>query len=119
MVKNLLSIFIILIFVTYLNITKMATVAGQILQQLGGSKFTAMVGAKHYQDNGGNTLVTKFKGSRIANIMYITLNSMDLYDVKICKYKGMELKTVKEVKNCYCDTLTEIFEETTGLRTSL
>ena len=97
----------------------MATVASEILRQLGGYKFIAMTGAKCYSDNNGNTLVTKFKGSRVANIMYITLNSMDLYDIKICKYSGLNVKTVKEINNCYDDMLTEIFEETTGLRTSL
>ncbi len=94
----------------------MAT-ANEILNQLGGSKFIAMTGASCYSD--GDTLVTKFKGSKAANIMYVTLNNNDLYDVKICKYKGMEVKTIKEVNNAYADMLKPIFEQTTGLRTSL
>lgn len=91
--------------------------ANTILNQLGGNKFIAMTGAACYSD--GNTLVAKFKGSKVANIMYVTLNDADLYDVKICKFKGLDVKLVKEVNNAYADTLKAIFENTTGLRTSL
>ena len=93
--------------------------AETILQQLGGNKFMAMTGATCYSDNNGNTLITKFKGSRVANIMYITLNSLDTYDVKIAKFKGLDIKPVKEVAGAYDDMLRDIFESTTGLRTSL
>lgn len=93
--------------------------ATEILNQLGGNKFIAMTGASVYSDNNGQTLVAKFKGSRVANIMYITLNSMDLYDVQICKFRGLDVKVVKEVSNAYNDMLKNIFETTTGLRTSL
>jgi hypothetical protein len=93
------------------------TIATKILNQLGGNKFIAMTGANCYSD--GNTLVTKFKGSRIANIMYITLNEKDLYTIKICKFKGMEIKTIKEVNNAYADMLKSTFELVTGIRTSL
>jgi hypothetical protein len=51
--------------------------------------------------------------------MYVTLNSMDLYDIKICKFRGLDVKVVKEVSNAYNDMLRDIFESTTGLRTSL
>ena len=93
------------------------TTAATILKQLGGSKFIAMTGATCYSD--GNTLVSKFKGSKIANIMYVTLNSLDLYDVKICKYRALEVKTIFEIENVYADMLKSIFENTTKLRISL
>lgn len=93
------------------------TTAQTILQQLGGSKFVAMTGATCFSD--GNTLIAKFKGSRIANIMYVTLNSMDTYDVKIGKFRGLEFKPVKQIAGAYSDMLRPIFEETTGLYTSL
>ena len=89
-----------------------------ILSQLGGSRFIAMTGASVFSD-GENTLVTKFKGSKVANIMYITLNSMDTYDVKICKYSKLNVSTIKEVNGAYSDMLKPIFENCTGLRTSL
>lgn len=93
------------------------TIATEILNQLGGNKFIAMTGATCYSD--GNTLISKFKGSKIANIMYISLNECDLYDVKICKFKGVDLKTVKEFKGVYADMLQNIFTSTTGLQTQL
>lgn len=89
-----------------------------ILQQLGGNKFIAMTGACCYAD-GENTLVVKFKGSRIANIMYITLNSLDLYDVKIAKYRNLDVKTIAEISNAYADMLKTIFTQHTKLYTSL
>jgi hypothetical protein len=51
--------------------------------------------------------------------MYITLNENDLYDVKICKFKGIDIKTVKEVNSAYADMLKPLFEKTTGLKASL
>jgi hypothetical protein len=51
--------------------------------------------------------------------MYVTLEENDLYTVKIAKFRGLDVKTIKEVKNVYADMLTSIFENTTGLRTSL
>ena len=92
-------------------------VAQTILDQLGGRRFIAMTGATCIAD--GNTLIVKFKGSSIANIMYVTLNSLDLYDVQIAKYRGMNVKVVSETSGAYSDMLRPIFEKTTGLRTSL
>ncbi len=92
--------------------------AQTILQQLGGNKFIAMTGASCYSD-GPNKLVVKFKGSKVANLMYVTLNSMDTYDVQICKFRGMDVKTVSHVNGVYCDMLRPMFTEITGLYTSL
>jgi hypothetical protein len=92
------------------------TTATTILNQLGGNKFIAMTGATCYSD--GNTLISKFKGSKIANIMYITLNENDTYDVKLCKFRGLDVKTIKEVTGAYAEMLKPIFEGTTGLKTS-
>ena len=90
-----------------------------IVKQLGGNRFAAMTGAQFIAD-GENTLIVKFRGSREANIMYITYQpGADLYDLKIAKYRGLNVKTVKEVEGCYEDMLIPIFEKTTGLCTSL
>lgn len=99
------------------QITENMTTAAQILNQLGGNKFIAMTGAACFSD--GNTLIAKFKGSKIANIMYVTLNENDLYDVKICKFKGLDIKLIKEVIGAYAEMLKPIFEQTTGLKTSI
>ena len=94
-----------------------AAIAREILNQLGGNKFIAMTGATVMRD--GATLVAKFKGSRIANIMYITLNAMDLYDVRICKFRGCDIKEVASMENAYHDMLQPFFTKVTKLYTSL
>ena len=94
-----------------------AQIAATILKQLGGNKFIAMTGATVMRD--GATLVAKFKGSRIANIMYITLNDLDLYDVSICKFRGCNVKEVANMQNAYNDMLLPFFTQTTKLYTSL
>lgn len=95
----------------------MAT-AKEILNQLGGNMFIAMTGATCYAD-GANTLVVRFKGSRLANTVYITLNSLDLYDVIFRKITTTKHGIVKEYNGIYNDQLRKIFEDTTGLLTSL
>jgi len=44
---------------------------------------------------------------------------LDLYDVKIAKYKGLDVKVVKEATDVYDDMLVAIFESATGLNTIL
>lgn len=95
----------------------MNEVAGTIINQLGGRQFVAMTGAKGYHDK--DSVVIKFKGSRIANYVTITLNVMDTYDVKFSKIQGVNIKTVKVLEGIYNDQLRPLFEEVTGLRTSL
>jgi hypothetical protein len=85
-----------------------------IFRQLGGNKFRVMTGAT-FMTSGENTLCVKFKGSRNANYMTITLNSNDLYDMKI--QKG--IKVVSEFNDVYNDMLQSIFTNVTGLYTSL
>lgn len=89
----------------------------ETIQQLGGNKFAAMTGAAFFKD--GEKLIVKFRGSRIANIMYISLNEFDTYRVKICKYRGMNVKTVSDVNGIYSDGLREHFTNVTKLYTSL
>ena len=98
-----------------------ATVANNILLQLGGmGRLKAMVGATNfvYDDN---SLKFKFKSCRKANVIQITLNSMDLYDIKFFKYnsRSLECKEVKEMKDIYNDMMKSLIEEFTGLYLSL
>ena len=93
--------------------------AQKILYTIGGNKFIAMTGATIYSQNNGQTLVAKFKGSRIANILYVTLNGNDLYDVKISKFQNMDIKDVAEFKDIFAQNLKYAFENTTKLRISL
>jgi hypothetical protein len=114
--KDLERIYICMYICIYQNGKKMNTQT-QILKALGGNKFLAMTGAVCFANN--DTLIVKFKGCSKANIMYVTLTSSDLYDVKICKYKNLDVKPVYQADGVYCDSLRSIFTQVTGLYTSL
>lgn len=92
-------------------------IASTILHQLGGRRFIAMTGASCYYD--GAKAIFKFKGSRVANCVSITLNVMDTYDVVFTKFRGIEVKTVREINGVYAEDLADTFESVTGLRTRL
>jgi hypothetical protein len=96
----------------------------QLLEQLGGNQFCMMVGVKGRNhdvmvSNSLNYVRIKFKGSKVANIMYVTLNERDTYNVQFGKYRGDIYKVVSDHKNIYDDQLRGLFEKTTLLRTSL
>jgi hypothetical protein len=84
-------------------------------------KFMVMVGAHNLacSSEGCGTMMLKFKGSKVANYLKITLTAMDLYDVEFGKIWGVNYKVVKKVEGYYNDMLVRLFEETTGLYTKL
>jgi hypothetical protein len=104
-----------------MNVNEQKRVAGTILEQLGGRKFMTMVGAHNLvcSDEGCGTMMLKFKGSKVANFLKITLTAMDLYDVEFGKIWGHRYTVVKTAKGYYNDMLVRLFEETTGLYTKL
>ena len=96
-------------------------IAKTILQQLGGSKFLVMTGAKNLLDH-GNALSMRISGNMTRNrINYvkITLDPSDTYTVEFGKVRGTKYTVVDSVDDVYCDKLREIFESKTGLLTSL
>jgi hypothetical protein len=95
------------------------TIAEIIAQQLGGRRFAMMTGAVFLQQDAGNTLVVRFKGSNKTNILEIKYNSKDLYDMTFRKLRGTKLKTIETHNDVYSDQLQQIFEATTGLYTKL
>lgn len=99
----------------------MNSIAYTIYQQLGGRQFAFMVGVKNLVD-GGNSLKILLK-NRSINVVTITLNVWDLYDVE---YKRISTrcgnwieKTVASSEGLYCDMLRADFEEKTGLATTM
>ena len=91
----------------------------EILNQLGGNKFKVMTGSKNFAySNEGNTLTFKLGSGAKKSITYIsiTLNSMDLYDIKFMDRKG---KVISEFNDIYADQLTTIFTQETGFYTKL
>lgn len=98
--------------------TTETTIAGTILNQLGGRRFVAMTGA-HSILNLGNGLQVKFKGSKRANVMRVELLECDLYTVRFYKMKGIDCPMVDEYALVHAESLQTVFTRATGLYTSL
>lgn len=100
--------------------TNEQTVAGIILEQLGGNKFIAMTGAKNFTRDGSSL---RFKLPRSArdgiNLVTITLDPSDTYTVQFAKYRALYVYPVKTVSDVYADSLTRVFTDATGLAVSL
>ena len=95
-------------------------VARIIWEQLGGNKFRMMTGAKNLLNLGDGIAMKLGRNSSNSNYLKITLNSMDLYDMKFCKLtRNFEEKSVIEYNNIYNDMLTDTFTAHTGMYTSL
>lgn len=98
-------------------------VAGTILQQLGGRKFTTMTGAKNIfavnEKLGGLSFkLPRFAGVKV-NYVKIVLNGNDLYDIEFGRIYGNKYSLLNTVNDVYCDQLEEIFTQETGLATRL
>ena len=95
-------------------------VAETILKTLGGNKFRMMTGAKNLAGDENSLSIRIGRNSSNSNYLKITLNSMDLYDMKFCKLtRKFEEKSVTEYCDVYNDMLTDVFTEHTGMYTKL
>lgn len=93
-----------------------------ILQQLGGSKFIAMTGAKEFI-GGSEFLGFKIPKNR-SSANRVTIKyfpAKDLYEIDFIKSEryGLNTKIVKSFDNVYADQLRDIFTSVTGMETSL
>lgn len=113
------------------------TIANTIIQQLGGRQFAMMYNVKTFYaiDNGVKFKIGRNKSK--ANMIKITLNGSDLYDVEFIniprqataaqfiKYgikKVMEMERPKVLhtnNDIFCDMLCKCLEDYTGLYTRL
>lgn len=97
-------------------------IAKTIYQQLGGAKFSLMTGAKNFCADENSLNFSIGKNSTKCNRIKITYNyGADLYSMTFYSYspKNLTLKTLKEIDGVFCDQLTELFTQYTGLYTSL
>lgn len=95
-------------------------IANTIRTQLGANKFTAMTGAKNMVAT-GNGLQFQVPGGmgRKAFTTLIELSGHDLYNVSIWKGSVLNMKKVEEKTGVSAENLRSVFEQMTGLRTSL
>jgi hypothetical protein len=97
------------------------TTAHTILQQLGGSRFIAMTGARSFV--GSQTGLTFKLPARFArggiNVVRIALDPSDTYTVEFGKLWGLDYRTIKTLDGVYAEDLQDIFTDATGLDTHL
>ncbi len=94
-------------------------VAATILSQLGGNRFVAMTGSSSfvYGDNMLNFRVGS--NPKRVKAVRITLEPSDTYKVEFLVMRNLKMITLSEASGVYCDNLREVFENHTGLLTSL
>jgi hypothetical protein len=92
-------------------------IAQTILEQLGGRRFIAMTGARDFLDC-GNALKFRIPGNiaqKRINLVMITLNGSDLYDVEFGRLWKMNYKPVEKHDDVYFDELQPLFTQVTGM----
>lgn len=98
--------------------TTEGAVADTIRDQLGG-KALYMIGAKNLMAD-KNTLQFKFmKNKTGGNLMRITLNGADTYDIQVLGGSAGAMKVKAEEKGIHVDALAKTIEKMTGLALSL
>jgi hypothetical protein len=96
-------------------------IANTILSQIGGRQMASMTGAKDFTaiENGLQfKLPSNFAKDGI-NCVRVVLDPCDTYTVTFLKVRGTSVKQIASYDQTYCDQLRGLFEEVTGLRTSL
>ncbi|WP_027188845.1 hypothetical protein [Desulfovibrio cuneatus] len=99
--------------------------AGTVIEQLGGNKFVAMTGAKNFMGLSSGLQFDLPKSAHYVkngiNRVHVVLTTMDEYTVTFYKIskRGLECKTIAEVKHVYSDQLCTVFTAGTGLETRL
>ena len=93
--------------------------AKTLLQQLGGNKFKAMVGAKDFGIGSDGLHFKIGRNSKSISHIVIRLTSMDLYEMKFLRVRAGKITVVKKVNNVYNDMLGKIFTKYTGMHVRL
>lgn len=97
------------------------TVANTILAQLGGRRFIAMTGAKDLTGGSDSLFFSVGRNAKRINRVKVTLTAADDYTVEFGRYspKNFTYTPVETVEGVYCENLTDVFTQGTGLLTSL
>jgi hypothetical protein len=101
----------------------MSAVSTTIFEQIGGGQMVAMTGARGFCTiSNGQGLGFQIPGNLCKsgiNLVTVVLDPSDTYTVTFNRRRGTKVKAVKTVDMVYCDQLRDLFEEVTGLLTSL
>lgn len=93
-------------------------VASEIVDQLGGArKLQVFIGLKGLKSlpNGVELHFNLFPHAGAVNVVRITLNGLDLYDLEFIRVRGAKMKVVSTAENVYSSELRRVFEAKTGL----
>lgn len=98
----------------------MIAVAENILHQLGDSRFILMTGAKQFVKS-EDGLTFRIPLSNGINLVNVTLDEDDTYRVTFFRWnqRRLEKTIVATHSTVYCDMLRSVFENETGLFTTL
>ena len=101
------------------NMSNLA-VANEIIRQLGGAgRLSAMTGAKNFVGSDNSVHFRIGRNSKGVNVVRITLNAMDTYDVEYGRIRKFDFKVLAKEDGIYNDMLRESFERNTGMYLSL
>jgi hypothetical protein len=95
------------------------TVAQTILEQLGGSRFLAMTGARDMVTVRNGLTMKVGRNTRGVTHVTITLTVHDMYDMLFQRVHAHRVTLKAEKVHLYWDQLRPMFERETGLLTSL
>ena len=101
--------------------TEAYSVANTIWQQLGGQRFSFMTGVKPVcygeKDNKVYLLMSVGRNKNNINLFEVAYNEgKDTYEVRFIRKRGIEAHTIARFDDVYCDMLTTIFTQYTGLK---
>jgi len=107
--------------------TNQMNIANTILEQIGGRRFAIMTGAKNFsamKENSetgqlGGLMFSIGRNSKGINKVIIRYMANDTYTMEFGTIRKYEYKVKTVVEEVYCDMLTDIFTDATGLEVSL
>ncbi len=102
------------------SVEKKGLVAKTILNQLGGSKFIAMTGARSFtsEEDALNFRIPSKNKSKATHIKVI-LNVMDTYDMEFISSARLGCRLLNKIGSIHAEDLQRIFTIETGLDTHL
>ena len=91
-----------------------------ILNQLGGSKFIAMTGAKDFVTSEREVKFRIGRGARDGmNVIVVALAADETYTMTGAKLRSFKFQELRKIENIYAEDLRHFFKDLTGLDTSL